>query len=96
MLGPLRGFVVSQARKQVAKRARREHYPAPYAILELWHKFDGDPFAAAGDPTRWLESLFEHPTTRNLIRVFFLQERLKSLGKATDRARVTCTSSALA
>jgi len=84
MLGPLRGFVVSQARKQVAKRARQEHYPAPYAILELWHKFDGDPFAAARDPTCSLESLFEHPTTRNLIRVFFLQERLKSLGKAAD------------
>jgi 3-hydroxyacyl-CoA dehydrogenase/enoyl-CoA hydratase/3-hydroxybutyryl-CoA epimerase len=84
MLGPLRGLVVSQARKQVAKRARREHYPAPYAILELWHKYDGDPFAAVRDPACSLESLFEHPTTRNLIRVFFLQERLKSLGKATD------------
>src|SRR5687768_3865915 len=50
MLGPLRGLVVSQARKQVAKKARREHYPAPYAILELWKKYDGDPFAAANDP----------------------------------------------
>jgi 3-hydroxyacyl-CoA dehydrogenase/enoyl-CoA hydratase/3-hydroxybutyryl-CoA epimerase len=84
MLGPLRGFVVSQARKQVAKRAKREHYPAPYAILELWHKYDGDPFAAVRDPACSLETLFEHPTTRNLIRVFFLQERLKSLGKAAD------------
>src|SRR5256884_5326253 len=36
MAGPLKGIVVSQARKQVAKKARREHYPAPYAILELW------------------------------------------------------------
>src|ERR1043165_3870524 len=27
MAGPLKGIVVSQARKQVAKRARREHYP---------------------------------------------------------------------
>src|SRR5712691_1751117 len=35
-LSVLRGVVVSQARKQVAKRAKREHYPAPYAILELW------------------------------------------------------------
>jgi len=84
MLGPLRGFVVSQARKQVAKRARQEQYPAPYAILELWHKYDGDPFAAVRDPVCSLESLFEHSTTSNLIRVFFLQERLKSLGKAAD------------
>src|SRR6185295_7359088 len=33
--GPLKFIVASQAKKQVAKRARREHYPAPYAILEL-------------------------------------------------------------
>src|SRR5919199_3836500 len=50
MAGPLRGVVVAQARKQVARKARREHYPAPYAILELWRKYDGDPFRAAGDP----------------------------------------------
>jgi 3-hydroxyacyl-CoA dehydrogenase/enoyl-CoA hydratase/3-hydroxybutyryl-CoA epimerase len=84
MLGPLRSFVAAQARKQVARRADPEHYPAPYAILELWRKYDGDPFAAADDPACSLKTLFEHPTTRNLIRVFFLQERLKALGKAAD------------
>ena len=52
MLGPLRGVVVAQARRQVARKARREHYPAPYAILELWRKYDGDPFRASGDPDR--------------------------------------------
>src|SRR6185436_9199366 len=39
------------ARRQVAKKARREHYPAPYQILELWRKYDGDPFAADSDPS---------------------------------------------
>ena len=76
MAGPLKGVVVSQARKQVAKKARREHYPAPYAILELWKKYDGNPFAAANDPSASVGSLFAHPTTANLIRIFFLQERL--------------------
>src|SRR5437867_7596572 len=84
--GPLRSFVVSQARRQVARKAKREHYPAPYAILELWKKYDGDPFRAAGDPAASVEALFAHPTTANLIRIFFLQERLKSLGKAADFA----------
>src|SRR3954471_7802551 len=41
---PMRGMFVSQARKQVAKRAKKEHYPAPYAILELWKRYDGNPF----------------------------------------------------
>jgi 3-hydroxyacyl-CoA dehydrogenase/enoyl-CoA hydratase/3-hydroxybutyryl-CoA epimerase len=84
MLGPLRSVVVSQARKQVAKRARREHYPAPYAILDAWQKYDGDPFLGKDDPTCSLKVLFEHPTTANLVRIFFLQERLKSLGKGTE------------
>lgn len=84
MLGPLRGLVVAQARRQVARKARREHYPAPYAILELWRKYDGDPFAASRDSSASIESLFAHPTTANLIRIFFLQERMKSLGKGAD------------
>ncbi len=83
MLGPLRGFVVAQARKQVAKRARQEHYPAPYAILDLWQKHDGDPFIEPNAPYS-INALFAHPTTKNLIRIFFLQERMKSLGKDSD------------
>ena len=84
LLGPLRGVVVSQARKQVARKARREHYPAPYAILDAWQKYDGDPFAAANDPSCSMTALFEHPTTRNLIRIFFLQEKMKGLAKGIE------------
>jgi 3-hydroxyacyl-CoA dehydrogenase/enoyl-CoA hydratase/3-hydroxybutyryl-CoA epimerase len=80
----MRSLVVSQARKQVAKRAKREHYPAPYAVLELWRKYDGNPFAAANDPSASIETLFNHPTTRNLIRIFFLQERMKTLAKGVE------------
>src|SRR5690349_14064007 len=84
MAGPLRGLVVAQARRQVARKARREHYPEPYANRELWRKYDGNPFAASQDPRASVESLFAHPTTANLIRIFFLQERMKQLGKGTD------------
>src|SRR5438067_7472119 len=84
MAGPLRSLVVVQARKQVARKARREHYPAPYATLELWGECRGNPFAASSDASASVESLFAHPTTANLIRIFFLQERLKGLGKGAD------------
>ena len=83
---PGRRLVVAQARKQVEKRARREHYPAPYAILDAWLKYDGDPFIDPNDPTCSIKALSEHPTTSNLIRVFFLQERLKAAGKGSDFA----------
>ncbi|HEX6692339.1 MAG TPA: 3-hydroxyacyl-CoA dehydrogenase NAD-binding domain-containing protein, partial [Burkholderiales bacterium] len=79
-----RSFVASQARKQVARRAKKEHYPAPYAILEAWVKYDGDPFINPDDPLTSIKALSTHPTTRNLIRIFFLQERMKGLAKGVD------------
>jgi 3-hydroxyacyl-CoA dehydrogenase/enoyl-CoA hydratase/3-hydroxybutyryl-CoA epimerase len=86
MNGPLKDLVASQARKQLAKKARREHYPAPFAILELWQKYDGDPFAPPpGDPAS-IATLIEGDTARNLIRIFFLQERMKALGKDSEFA----------
>ncbi|MCX7168380.1 MAG: 3-hydroxyacyl-CoA dehydrogenase NAD-binding domain-containing protein, partial [Rhodocyclales bacterium] len=81
MNGPLKGFVASGARKQVAKRARPEHYPAPYAIIDQWQNYDGDTLAVPADRPTSLDALVMHPTTRNLIRVFFLQDRLKGFGK---------------
>jgi 3-hydroxyacyl-CoA dehydrogenase / enoyl-CoA hydratase / 3-hydroxybutyryl-CoA epimerase len=81
---PMRRVVASMARRQLAAKARREHYPAPYAILELWQKYDGDPFAPPrGDPAS-VAALVEGETARNLIRIFFLQERMKTLGKESD------------
>jgi 3-hydroxyacyl-CoA dehydrogenase/enoyl-CoA hydratase/3-hydroxybutyryl-CoA epimerase len=35
-LSPLRPFVADRVRRQVARRARPDHYPAPFAIMELW------------------------------------------------------------
>jgi 3-hydroxyacyl-CoA dehydrogenase/enoyl-CoA hydratase/3-hydroxybutyryl-CoA epimerase len=80
----LRPLFASQVKKQVAKRARREHYPAPYAIIELWVKHDGNALAAPASDPASVQSLLKTPTAANLIRVFGLQERLKSLGKDGD------------
>jgi 3-hydroxyacyl-CoA dehydrogenase/enoyl-CoA hydratase/3-hydroxybutyryl-CoA epimerase len=76
-----RRFIAANARKRIAKRARRDHYPAPYAIIDLWERHDGDPLAASSGDAASIETLFSTPTAPNLIRVFHLQERLKSLGK---------------
>ena len=47
-------------------------------------KYDGDPFAVPSDPLASIEALFAHPTTANLIRIFFLQERLKDARQGRD------------
>ena len=79
--GPMRAIVASMARKQVAKRASPDHYPAPYAILDLWQRYDGDPFAPRAEDPASVIGLVEGDTARNLIRIYFLQERMKSLAK---------------
>src|ERR1700681_431435 len=76
-LNPLvRPLIAAQARKQVGSRARREHYPAPYAILDIWVKHDGDPLAAAPSDPASIAHLLQSAAARNLIRAFKLQERL--------------------
>jgi 3-hydroxyacyl-CoA dehydrogenase/enoyl-CoA hydratase/3-hydroxybutyryl-CoA epimerase len=82
--GPMRSIVAGMARKQVAARASPDHYPAPYAILELWRRFDGDPFAPRPEDPASVVGLVEGDTARNLIRIFFLQERMKALAKDSD------------
>jgi 3-hydroxyacyl-CoA dehydrogenase/enoyl-CoA hydratase/3-hydroxybutyryl-CoA epimerase len=79
-----KGIVVSQARKQVARKAKREHYPVPYAILDIWKNFGGNALAVPPDHPSSIQTLIQHPTSRNLVRIFFLQERLKGLGKGVD------------
>ena len=53
----------------------------PYAILDLWVKHDGNALAVPPSDPASMPSLLKTPTAANLIRVFRLQERLKSLGK---------------
>src|SRR5690606_26901387 len=65
-------------------RARAQHYPAPYAILDMWASHGGNALAVPADKPTSLDAIFGSPTTRNLVRVFFLQERLKSFGKESD------------
>jgi 3-hydroxyacyl-CoA dehydrogenase / enoyl-CoA hydratase / 3-hydroxybutyryl-CoA epimerase len=77
----VRSLVASMSRKKVAAKARQDHYPAPYAIIDLWKDFGGDVRnIPVGHPAS-MASLFAHPTTRNLIRLFKLQDRMKALGK---------------
>ena len=82
----LRSFVAAQTRKQVARRAKREHYPAPYAIIDLFARHGGRGTAAYEAEARSIAALFLSESSRNLVRVFFLQNRLKALGgKGTRR-----------
>ena len=77
---PLRGIVRKQLLAQVRSKARPEHYPAPYAIIDLWSRFGARGIAAYEAEAHSFARLMVGETSRNLVRVFLLQDRLKNLG----------------
>ncbi len=79
-LAPVRPLVRPILLKQVAAKAPREHYPAPYALIELWARHGARGAGAFVAEARSIADLFGTETARNLVRVFLLQDRLKSLG----------------
>src|SRR6185437_4066926 len=76
----IRPFVRRALSAQVAAKARPDHYPAPYAIIDLWARFGAHGAEAFEGEARSIAHLFTTETARNLIRVFLLQDRLKGLG----------------
>ncbi len=79
----IRRLMAKQMREAVSKKFAKDHYPAPYAVIDLWEKegqFNDRAYLKEAESAEKL--LFDHPTALNLIRVFFLKERLKSFAKA--------------
>ncbi|MAL04075.1 MAG: 3-hydroxyacyl-CoA dehydrogenase [Arenimonas sp.] len=79
--GAGRAILAPQMRKQVARKARKEHYPAPYALIDTWRRSGGlGVHAALKAEAKSVVKLAGTPTAHNLVRVFFLMDRLKGLG----------------
>ncbi len=80
----IRPILASLLRKQVAARARRDQYPAPFAMVDLWQAEGAQGSAAYRAEARSFARLVQSDTSRNLVRVYGLQERLKRLGGKAD------------
>ncbi|KTC65080.1 yfcX enoyl CoA hydratase (plasmid) [Legionella adelaidensis] len=83
--GWLRPLIAKLLRRQVSKRVQEKHYPAPYAVIDLWEKesgFDERAYLKEADSVEKLVTGGE--TAKNLIRAFLLRERLKSFAKETE------------
>jgi 3-hydroxyacyl-CoA dehydrogenase/enoyl-CoA hydratase/3-hydroxybutyryl-CoA epimerase len=77
----VRPLLANVFRKQVAKKAPKNHYPSPYAMIDIWRKYANDKTRMQDAEAQSLAQLITGSTAQNLVRVFFLQEQLKSLGK---------------
>jgi 3-hydroxyacyl-CoA dehydrogenase/enoyl-CoA hydratase/3-hydroxybutyryl-CoA epimerase len=76
---PLRRVVAARVRADVRKRVKREHYPAPYAIVDLWERYGARGEEAYRAEAESIGALLVTPTCRNLVHVFALRERLRNL-----------------
>ena len=82
----IRPLLAWQFRKQVAKQAAKQHYPAPYALIDVWQRYANDDRAMLDAEAKSAAQLIVTNTSKNLVRVFLLQERLKSLGKTGSKS----------
>jgi 3-hydroxyacyl-CoA dehydrogenase/enoyl-CoA hydratase/3-hydroxybutyryl-CoA epimerase len=86
-LWPARQILAPILVKQTAAKVRKEHYPAPFALIETWRRGGANIRQRLKLEARAVAKLATTPTAHNLIRVFFLQDRLKSLGSGEHGIR---------
>ncbi|MFU8814747.1 MAG: 3-hydroxyacyl-CoA dehydrogenase NAD-binding domain-containing protein [Pseudomonadales bacterium] len=80
-LRPTRRMIASRARREVARRVRAEHYPAPYRLLELWERHGASAASLLAHETASFAELVTGATARNLLRTFTLAEGLRDQGR---------------
>lgn len=74
---PARSYLAKRMRQETEKKARPDHYPAPYKLIDLFERHGGDLQRMATAESRTFVPLMISETSRNLRRVFRLQEMLK-------------------
>ena len=75
----VRPLIAAFLAKRVARKANPNHYPAAFAIVDLWRRFGGAGREAFRAEVESIGRLFVTSTCRNLVRVFELRERLRNL-----------------
>ena len=80
----VRPLLAKYMRSQLRKKARQKHYPAPFAIIDIWEKHGGDKKAMLNAEAESIAKLFITDTSRNLVRLFKLQDRLKSKNREVE------------
>ncbi|WNL47816.1 3-hydroxyacyl-CoA dehydrogenase NAD-binding domain-containing protein [Dyella sp. BiH032] len=81
---PARQILAPMVIKQTAAKVRKEHYPAPFALINVWQRGGSSIQQRLKLEARSVAKLAETSTARNLIRIFLLQERLKGQGGGVE------------
>lgn len=71
-------------KKKLATKVKSEQYPAPYAVIDNWVNVGSTAEKAFAVEAESIAKLLFTPICRNLLRVFFLQAKLKATGKEAN------------
>jgi len=82
--GPARSLLAGQMEKQTAAKAKKQHYPAPFALIDIWRENGDDVKKMRKAETDSFVKLMVGDTSKNLVRAFFLREKLKAYAKGTQ------------
>ena len=80
----VRPIVAAVLRKKTADKVKEKHYPSPFALINLWHHQPKDRHDFLTTEALSVAKLIQTDTAQNLVRLFFLQERLKSFAKQSE------------
>ncbi|MCZ6585122.1 MAG: 3-hydroxyacyl-CoA dehydrogenase NAD-binding domain-containing protein [Gammaproteobacteria bacterium] len=83
-LALVRPWVARSIRSRVRRRADPKHYPAPYAMIDLWQRYGARGPGAYVAEANSIGELLVGSTAKNLVRVYFLRERLRNLAPKRD------------
>ncbi len=86
---PARLALVKKMRAEVAKKAREDHYPAPYRLIDLFEKHGGDLDAMKRAEPLAFAPMMLSDQSKSLRRVFKLSEALKAQAPKTLKWKPT-------
>jgi 3-hydroxyacyl-CoA dehydrogenase/enoyl-CoA hydratase/3-hydroxybutyryl-CoA epimerase len=75
-----RRLVSAKIRRNLHSKVKEKHYPAPYALVDIWEKYGYDEFRFMRAEAESGSKLAVTDTAKNLLRVFMLQDMLKGEG----------------
>jgi 3-hydroxyacyl-CoA dehydrogenase/enoyl-CoA hydratase/3-hydroxybutyryl-CoA epimerase len=84
---PARKLLAGRMKIEAEKKAPAKNYPAPSALIDLWEANGGSRAAMQKAEVTSFSRLLVTPTAQNLIRVFFLRDKLKSLSDGDWKGR---------
>lgn len=87
-LGLARSLAANLVKRQLAKKVREDHYPAPYRMLEFWRDLPAGQEPAYQAEAESVAAIFDHPNgaraVHNLVQLFLRDREIKTRAKKAE------------